>query len=166
MEPEKRRVLSDKIVAVVLILLSIGMIVISYSFKKSRFDLPTSTAATFPRIVAIGMILFSVILFIQSAKREKKEKAAGADDYNVLLELKDEKLVIIMFGLVIAYLILIQVLGFMTATALFTFCSAYLLGRGKAKIWVMIAVAAGITVSAYVFFCVILKVIMPHGILI
>ena len=166
MEPDKRRILSDRVLALVTIAVSVAMIIGSYYFRTSRYDMPASTAATFPRIIAVGMIILAIILYIQSAKREKKERAEGAEKYSVLAELKEEKLVIIMFLLITAYLALIKILGFMTATALFTVGSAILLGRGKLKIWVVVAVALGITISSYLIFCVLLHVVMPKGLLI
>ena len=165
MDSAKRRILSDKLIAIILFLSGLGMFYGTFFFRESSYTMKGSETFTFPRLIAIGIVIFSVILFVQTTIREKKEREAGAEKYSFIREFKEEKMVIIVCLTLVGYLFLIPRLGFMTSTALFTFLCSYILAKGKCKWYVVVIIAASITVLTYLFFSVLLDVVMPRGIL-
>ena len=111
----------------------------------------------FSRFVLVLFIALGLVLCVTSILKAKEP--AGKE-----VALEEFKNPMIMFVLVTAYVILMSVLGFFTASALFM--PAVMLFMGYRKPIPMICVTVGMLGFVYVLFVAWLKVRLPSGILI
>ncbi|MCL6283274.1 tripartite tricarboxylate transporter TctB family protein [Ruegeria sp. 2012CJ41-6] len=98
--------------------------------------------SSFPKVLAVGAILFSLAIVLGLEKAPQKEDAADINlsrlgDYNVGQAL-------LLLGLMVAYALLLRPLGFLAATFLFLFLGAFILGERRFVLMAVIAaIAAG-----------------------
>lgn len=162
MKSEKIRQ-SDKPLAITIFAVGASMYYLSYFFRESKYNIFASSTETLPRICAALIMLFSVLLFIRSVRcdRKAKERISG-----IIEQLKEDKSVYIMFAMTAIYIFLFSRLGFIVSTFLYTNGAAFILGRKKVKWYIIVIIALAVSVGSYFFFAVLLKVIVPSGILI
>ncbi|MEX0349155.1 MAG: tripartite tricarboxylate transporter TctB family protein [Paracoccaceae bacterium] len=95
--------------------------------------------SSFPKVLAVGAILFSLAIVLGLEKAPEKKDAADINlsrlgDYNVGQAL-------MLLGLMVAYALLLRPLGFLAATFLFLFVGSFILGERR---FVLMAVVAAI----------------------
>ncbi|HHX50147.1 MAG TPA: tripartite tricarboxylate transporter TctB family protein [Clostridia bacterium] len=152
-----KRLKSDVILLIGLCLVSIFLYYKSLAFPKG--------AEIYPRVLivlilvlSIGQIIFSLLKErtvdedSPDGEEEKQEKDFG-QKYNPYL--------IFLFS--IGYAILIKIMGFFVATAIFSAVSMWFLGLRKITTFVLSI--GGISVFIYILFVLQLKVPLPKGIL-
>ena len=158
-----KTVISDKPLTIALFALGAAMYFFSYFFRESQYTMTGSKTETLPRISAVLIMIFSVILFIQSVKRDRENKGKIS---GIIDQFKEDKSVYIMFCLTGLYIFLFTRLGFMVSTFLYTIVATFLLGRGKIRWYGILIIALAISVCSYLFFAKLLNVMVPEGILI
>jgi hypothetical protein len=160
---KEKAVITDKPLAISLFCIGAAMYIFSFFFRESKYTMFGSRTETLPRICAVLIMAFSVILFIQAVMRDRiaEGKISG-----IVEQLKEDKAVYIMFCLTGFYIFLFTRLGFMTSTFLYTIAATFLLGRGKIRWYTIVIIALTISVSSYLFFAKLLNVILPQGLLI
>ncbi len=117
---------------------------------------------TYPKAVSVAGIALSVLLLIQHAGKIKAEKNAGTATKKT--EAGDVKKVLLLAGCTLAYVCLINVVGFLVTSIVYMFAIAHFTAR-KRNIKVAIAIAIIIPVILYLVFVVAFKVALPTGFL-
>lgn len=155
--------MGELLIGIGLILLSILIYVISGdlpSINESQLD-----AGSFPQFIAILLALLSLMLILSKAR-----VLIGQKKLFSVTKLKEifaeHKLVIITLGLLLAYIMFIQIIGFIIASILFIIVTAVLIGPKTKKDMIIISgFAVVFTLSFYFLFETVLKVRFPSGIL-
>ena len=95
-------------------------LMIPYCIKSKVNYLTSSIGPTYmPKLIVIVMIVCGVGLIIQSLILKKDE--------TVTISISDELRVLIYLGLLIAYILLLPILGFILTSGLFVCCSLWLM---------------------------------------
>ncbi len=96
--------------------------------------------STFPKVLAIGAILFSLIIVLGIEKAPEKKEAA---DINLsrLHEYKVGQAVLLLL-LMVAYAVLLRPLGFLGATVLFLMGGSFILGERRYLLMLIVAMLA------------------------
>jgi hypothetical protein len=141
------------------ILFAAGAVALSLLFILQSSKLPDS-AALMPRMLAVLIMLLSVIMVLQGFAARRRMAVAGRREeippVNVLL-------VSLFLIFIVAYVTLIEVLGYFIATPLFI-VGTYLFLRAM-KLRNAILVAAGFCVLVYGVFVTVLHLPVPLGLL-
>ena len=123
--------------------------------------------ATFPQIMCIGMIVFTVVLLIQSIAKLQK---AAADDPMMeasaslnLLKNKGVQAAAFVIVLCIAYAALFEVLGYVMISAIVAAIIMWLIGKRDVKQIVLVSVL--VPLLMWLVFYKLLTVNIPMGVL-
>ena len=138
----------------------LGLIVAAFGAWAlyKTFSMPAS-AVLFPRIVTSLLIILSLLLTVTSLINMKKGKYPDAQP----LEVKTLQNPLISFAMIVAYVALINVLGFYSATVLFLIVfMRYMNIRSIKTIALTEVVLVGFI---YLLFSVALNVRLPQGLL-
>ncbi|MGF6907388.1 tripartite tricarboxylate transporter TctB family protein [Fusobacterium sp. PH5-44] len=136
--------------------ISIYVIVVTFTFKKFK-NVPVGPEF-FPRYLGIGLLICSVIIIFQGIVDESKAKAPTISPFD-----KGIQRVIISLAIMVFYVILWPILGFLIVTPLLLFFLMCLL---KIKNYaVMIAISVIASVMIFSIFKYLLGIEMPLGIL-
>ena len=100
--------------------------------------------SSFPKVLAIGAILFSLIIVLGLEKSPEKKDAADINlsrlgDYNVGQALT-------LIGLMIAYALLLRPLGFLASTFLFLTFGSFTLGERRYVVMAIVASVATLSI--------------------
>lgn len=147
------------ILSIVMIALSAGGIYMSANFEARSGNLGDPGAGFWPTMLCSGLILCSVILLIQTMLESKKatEKEAPLVDFHS----PGIHCVLLIFGIMIAYAVIMSLFGFIIATLLFVV--AVMLAMGERRpVWIGLT-TVGITGFIYMVFTVIMGVVLPQG---
>jgi|GEM_PF-1156733 len=127
-----------------------------YSVAK---NFPEATRR-YPQLILIAAVVLALIEMILKTVRSSKadcqepvEKKSNA----VLIR------VITVASICVMYVFLVDVFGFFSSTAVFSFALMYYLGVRKPV--TLIAVAAGLNIGVYLLFVTFLRISMPQGLL-
>jgi len=114
----------------------------------------------YPQLILIAAVVLALIEMILKTVRSSKadcqepvEKKSNA----VLIR------VITVASICVMYVFLVDVFGFFSSTAVFSFALMYYLGVRKPV--TLIAVAAGLNIGVYLLFVTFLRISMPQGLL-
>ncbi|HEX7126118.1 MAG TPA: tripartite tricarboxylate transporter TctB family protein [Thermodesulfobacteriota bacterium] len=144
---------ADAVIALVLLALA-GLVFWRARDIASPPFVPLS-AAFFPKVLAGVLAILALILLVQGL-RARRRRSPSAPVLPALL----------VFGPLGAYLLLVPVLGFFSATFFFVLAEGILLGeRRAAALGRAVAVAAGTTVVCYLVFERYLRVLFPGGLI-
>ena len=121
--------------------------------------------AAFPRLVLGGLILLSAVMIVQSLgfgakapEQEKSEKPAAAEGWDLKSFITQASFI----GLIIVYILLLPVLGYIPATVLFLFVAMMMLGKRSPRRAVIYAiVSAGVTLVMKFVFQDLLLLFLP-----
>ena len=143
------------IFSVILIVFSAGFFYYAGTFRTLPNQQDIGPAA-FPRLISILLILCSILLILTEIRRKEEEKLSL---FNVKL--------LIGFGAVVAYFLLLNPLGFLLDSAVIVLVMMLLLlNEPLKKAWPLLAsVSIAVPVALYAIFAVFLKVPLPTGIL-
>jgi len=123
--------------------------------------------ATFPQIMCLGMIVFTVILLIQSVLKLKKADPEdpmmeAAASINVLKN-KGVQAALLVIVLCIAYALLFEVLGYVLVSTLIAAAIMWLIGKRDVKQIVLVSVL--VPLLMWFVFYKLLTVNIPMGVL-
>lgn len=134
----------------------LALIYLVLSFRLPSFPYALIDADVIPKALGVLLFVLSVLLFFEKERTEQKEEEPHIPrgEWKVLMH--------VLF-MVIGYIVLFPVLGFVIATALFIFiCTRYL---GYPKHGVNAAVSIAFPIILYISFNYLLKMNLPNGFL-
>ena len=165
MKKTQTKAFANLVASVILLVFEIWAYVQTLGFKivKKAAVQP----ATFPQIMCIGMMIFTVILLIQSITKLQK---ASADDPMMeaaaslnLLKNKGVQAGLFVIVLCIAYAALFEVLGYVLASAIAAAIIMWLIGKRDVKQIVLVSVL--VPLLMWFVFYKLLTVNIPMGVL-
>jgi hypothetical protein len=144
-----------------LILLVISLVLLVQSFQLPSLPIVPVGPGFYPAIVLTFMAAASALLVLQDIMKQRAPAAPGASDAPP----RNYRLVGVAFAIVGAYVVLLPLLGFRVATALFVGAlQAGLEWPRTARRWlVLAAVALGTAAATYLVFERYLLVLLPRG---
>jgi len=100
--------------------------------------------SSFPKVLAVGGILFSLIIILGLEKAPRKDQAEDINlsrlgDYNV-------GQAAMLIGLMIAYAVLLRPLGFLGSTFLFLFIGSFTLGERRYLAMTIVSLIAAVSI--------------------
>lgn len=122
-------------------------------------NFPEATRA-YPQMIIIATVALAVIEIICKtikSSRADSQKPVEKKSPAVLIR------VLAVAAICAIYVFLVDVLGFFSSTAIFSFALMYYLGVKKPV--TLIAVAAGLNIGVYLLFVTFLRISMPQGLL-
>ena len=151
-----------------ILLLIVSIVVFVFSNKIPRLVITTIGPAFMPKLVAIGMGVFSCLLIVKSLQiptvAQKNEKRQVGQ--TSLLDFVRLHIDLVTIALLFLYAIGIAVLGFLVSTIIYLFLHINLMGINKKQnLLVALVVSISISVGVYMLFSKVLYVMLPSGIL-
>ena len=141
-------------VAVIFIILSIMVFLLSNGYPVPKKGLPVNA---FPRILAGIITVLSVALIIRTL-REKKYSPPCFEGFT-----KGVKLIFIVIGLLIGYILILKHLGFIISSILLM--GILLVVFGERRKLILALVPTGFVIGVYIVFQKFAMVPLPKGIL-
>lgn len=138
-------------ISVVLILISAAMFI--SASKMPQMD-GTMGAGTWPKILAVCMILLAVLLLIQSLRDHTNTESP-------FVMSPDLKRVLAGIGIMLVFCVLLKFFGFMIASAFMI--AAVMALMGERRPLVLIGVTVGVLAFIYVVFAMVLNLPFPKG---
>jgi len=138
------------------------MFVTTYSFEALT---TTRIGPDFmPKIISVFMAVFSILIVFSGFKRLKESKKE-----EIMIENSDKVNyipVLITLGLMIGYIVLMPIIGFLIMTALYIFCQIMVLcHKSNRKIWLFLLISIVSSVVIYYVFRSVFYVMLPNGII-
>jgi len=130
--------------------LSICLLLFSGFVFVKAFDFPDE-AAYFPKLFSVVLGILAILLLISALYRKNSESAITRVNY--------ANTIYIVLGL-IAYALVLKVLGYIISTGLLVLYVIYVLGYRKIKYMILVSVIG--VLFAYVVFGIFLNVPLPH----
>ena len=165
MKKTQTKAFANLVAAIILLIFEIWAYVQTLGFKivKKAAVQP----ATFPQIMCIGMMVFTVILIIQSLLKLKNMKeddplAEPAASINIFKN-KGVQAAAFVIVLCIAYAALFEVLGYVLVSAIVAAVIMILIGKRDAKQIVLVSVL--VPLAMWLVFYKLLTVNIPMGVL-
>ena len=140
--------------------LSLGVIIAVCIWLYTVAENFPEAARRYPQLILIAAVVLALFEII--SKTVKSSKA----DCQEPVEKKSSVVlvrVLSVAAICIIYVLLVDIFGFFSSTALFSFSLMYYLGVRKPV--TLIAVAAGLNVGVYLLFVTFLRISMPQGLL-
>ena len=143
-----------------LVLLAISLVLLVKSFQLPSLPIVPVGPGFYPAIVLSFMAAAGALLVLQDLMK-RAPVVTGAGD----APRRNYRLVVIAFGIVGAYVVLLPLVGFRLATVLFVGALQAALGRPRtARQWaVLAAIALGTAAVSYLVFERYLLVLLPRG---
>ena len=165
MKKTQPKAFSSLVAAVILLAIEIWAYVQTLGFKVVKKA--AVQPATFPQIMCIGMMVFTVILLIQSILKLKKadpedpmmEAAASVN----IVKNKGVQAAVFVIALCCAYAALFEVLGYVLASTLIAAVIMWLIGKRDVKQIVLVSIL--VPLAMWFVFYKLLTVNIPMGVL-
>ena len=146
----------DKITAIFFFLLSIFVCIESYRLNLGAISNPK--AGLFPFISGVLLGFFSFLGFFNKMPWTKAFK----EGYRKFVQWKFQKVLSVLI-ILFAYASLLKTVGFLISTFLLVFFTYEVVGIGKIKRGILIALIS--TIASYLLFQIVLKAQLPKGFL-
>jgi|SRR5690625_4005908 len=143
----------------------IVLLLITVVFYWQTFDLP-DRAALFPEFILYILMFFSVAIIIngiRKTKREKNGEEVERTDDEERITFSKIKMPLLILGILIVYLVVLDIVGFFVTTSLLIASILYILKVRKPLTYILTIV--GVELFIYVLFVYFLNVNLPQGIL-
>jgi hypothetical protein len=152
----------DGIAGLICLAGSLGLLVVSFGLPQ--VPLVPVGPGFYPRIILVGMVLLSVALIAQDWRTRRLAAAAGPASGETPSR-SGHRLVLLSFAVFGAYVVLLPLLGYRIATALFVAVLQVLLERPASwRGWLLVPlVAIATTAVTYFVFERYLLVLLPRG---
>jgi len=144
-----------------ILLLLLSLFFAWQSYGISGFSALSSPGA-FPMAVSATMVLAAVIVVIGNLRRKNEVEGGLGASARAFLANVTPGVVLAFTGMVIAYSVLLDPLGFLPASFLFLLVSIHYLHRGSVLFSVVVAVLS--LAAIYAVFRLVFKVVLPEGI--
>jgi len=148
----------------VILVMSCFLFYMTTTFPHALSSKDDLGADFWPKMILIGLIGISSFLMIRSIKRKKSlpEKSELAGEGGVAVEQTNKQRLIVTVLMILAYVYLIEIFGFIILTPIFLFFFLY--NMGMEKISSLLIIPPIITLFIYVSFVKLMFVILPRGI--
>ncbi|MCB9504171.1 MAG: tripartite tricarboxylate transporter TctB family protein, partial [Deferribacteres bacterium] len=143
----------DTVISTIIFYLSLYLYLMTLGFPSGKLG-QTAGPAAMPRLWLYGLVLFSVLLIFSVIRALNKEKKIA--DRSVKKPLS-------IIALTVAYLLVLDMLGYYLSTLIFLIAGSYLISYRKHAI--IISSAVGFVALSWLIFYKILQVPLPVGIL-
>jgi putative tricarboxylic transport membrane protein len=152
----------EAVYGVVFLILAAAYYSSSFSIKVYRgYGDAGVDSRFFPQLLAVFLILLSALQIINELKRAKSDSGT-TDSKEPIFGMK----VILTIVLIVMYIALMPVVGFLIMTALYLFCQiALLMPAGKRNYLLSAKIAVIFSICVYFLFVQVLSLILPRGIL-
>lgn len=111
----------------------------------------------YPLFLGITLSFLSLVFIIVKGFRQNKEAVP------LWADRRNRKRILLTFGMLICYAIVLPFLGFLVSTFFLIF---FLLGLSYSRRWVVLGIASFlISIAFYIIFQILLKIQLPYGIL-
>lgn len=150
------------ILSVVMIIVGAVGIQVAGQFKSLREpNLGDPGSSFWPVLLCSGLVLCSVILLIRTVIEARKAKEKEQE----LIVYRSPGVICVLeiFGIMIVYAIMLYFLGFLISTPIFIVLTMLAMGERRIP-WITITTVA-ITGFIYVAFALIMKVVLPRGLI-
>ena len=165
MKKTQTKAFSNLVASVILLVFEIWAYVQTLDFKVIKKA--AVQPATFPQVMCIGMMVFTVILLVQSLISLKK---MDPDDLNIqpaasinVLKNKGVQAGLFVIVLCILYVMLFKTLGYVLASAIIAAIIMWLIGKRDVKQILLVSVL--VPLAMWLVFYKLLTVNIPMGIL-
>lgn len=138
-------------ISIVLILMSVAMFL---SASKMPSVDGSMGAGTWPKVLAVCMILLAVLLLIQSLTDRTQKKAPFTMGPGL-------KRVLTGIAIMLVFCVILNFFGFMIASAFMI--PAIMILMGERRPFMLIGVTVGVLVFIYVVFAILLNLPLPSG---
>ncbi len=129
------------------------------SYKISRFD-ALASAGAFPMLCALAMLVTGLMSLRQSLIA-KLELEGGETVFGQFVRKLAPMTMVLFTALIVAYMLLLEVLGFIVSSYLFLLLSMQVLG--SRKLLVNLGASAVVLASIYIIFQTAFSVVLPAG---
>ncbi len=165
MKKTQTKAFANLVCSVLLLVFEIWALVQTFGFKVVKKA--TVQPAAFPQIMCIGMMVFTVILLVQSivklmSMKEDDPLAEPAASINVLQN-RGVQAALFVVVLCIAYVLLFEVLGYVLISAIVSAIIMVLIGKRDVKQIVLVSVL--VPLAMWLVFYKLLTVNIPMGVL-
>ena len=146
-----------------LIGLAVSLLLLPQAFGLPKLPIVPVGPGFYPAIVLIFMALTSAVLVVQDLRAQRPAGPAGGEAAPQVP--RAYGLVVAAFAVVIAYIVLLPLIGFRVATAVFIAAFQLALDRpATLRQWaVLVAIAVGTSAVTYLLFNQYLLVLLPRG---
>ncbi len=142
---------ANKVISIILMIISIVYIIASFRLPNYPY-IPVDSDAV-PITLGFILLFLSILLFFSKDNHDKDQK----------IPKDDIKAILTVLAFLLAYIFLLEILGFLLSTALFLFINSLYLGHKK---WISnLIVSIAIPLSIYLLFTRFLEIVLPKGIL-
>lgn len=143
------------------VIVAVACLVGSAILYSTLGSIDEERAATFPRVIIVGIIVLSGLLLLQTLLIKNPEETAKEEKY-------PWPRFVLLFCIIVVYLGVMEDLGFYLSAFLFFIAVCFILGRAdltvrKGAVWV--GGSAAFTGVLYLLFRVFLEVQTPRGLL-
>lgn len=147
---------ADIVAAICLLLVSFLVFWISKDFPSSKTGIGVST---FPKLLAGLLIIFSIVIIIQAIKNSSfSKKEPTFKEFK-----KGHKLIIAVIIILIIYIQMLEVLGFILSSFLLLITSMFIFGERRKIILLLVPLL--FSVILYLVFSKMAMVFLPEGII-
>lgn len=148
------------IISIILIVFGMAGIFLALNFEVRGGNVGDPGAAFWPILLCCGLIFTSALLLIQTMLQGKKD--TGKEEPLIDYRSAGVHCVFVIFGIMIAYAVLLYYFGFIPATLVFVAATMLAMGERRPA-WIGLT-TVGITGFIYVLFALVMNVILPKGI--
>lgn len=132
------------------------------AFNISRFE-SLASAGAFPMLCAVAMLVTG-LMSLRRSLRARLELENGETVYGQFVRKLAPLTLVLFTSLIVAYMLLLEVLGFIVSSYLFLLLSMQVLG--SRKLLINITASAMVLASIYIIFQTAFSVVLPAGSLI
>ncbi|MCM3740885.1 tripartite tricarboxylate transporter TctB family protein [Oceanobacillus luteolus] len=140
-----------------LVLFAIALLYLIYAYQIPSFPYTVVDADVIPKVLGYLLLILSVFLFFIKDEESEEQKARRN------IPKKEVGMLLGVGGLIILYIIFLEILGFVFVTALFIFLCSRFLGYKNYLANVLVSII--LPVSLYLMFTQLLRISLPSGIL-
>ncbi|MFB4212247.1 tripartite tricarboxylate transporter TctB family protein [Shouchella sp. JSM 1781072] len=136
-----------------LVLAAIALIYLILTFNLPNYEYILIDADVFPFLLGGALLVLSIVLFFLKSD----------EDATLFMKKKDLAVLLTMFSMLLAYILLLEPIGFVLSTCVFLFSSSLFLGYRKHL--TNVAVSGVVPLTIYFLFTSLLGIALPQGIL-
>ncbi len=145
---------AERKISIIFILLAIGYLILSYQLSPYPF-VPVDSDFV-PKVLGFLLIALSIILFFNSNPKEQEEKKSN-------ISRQDLWILLFVTALIILYISLLEIIGFVIVSMLFIFSCSWMLGYKNFKVNAIVSLLFPVTL--FYIFNYLLQINLPSGIL-
>ncbi len=157
--PEQRERLVGEIIFC-LILLSFSLFLLWAAYNISQFS-SFASAGSFPMAAAFVMVVSGIVILFQTLRHPPASNDEGGSVLRRFMIQVIPKTIVATVMLIVAYMLVLEWLGFLLASFLFLYAAMAVLGSDR---WVMnVIISAASLALIYLVFQTAFKVVLPSG---